>query len=308
MSDRKTSESGVLVYPQMPVPKQQRESAPKIKKKPGSGRGKTAAVLGAAAIAGVIGGFLLRPLIAPDARVTALNAQLQGAKLDAATERDTQAKQIAQLQADKQAAETKLADAQQAQTLLATKAAEAEAKIKEADAVQAKLKAAVDKSVGTISANGDEITLQLVDRVLFKLGDDQLTEGGKKVLDRVAGALKELPDKQIWVHGHTDDQPIYIAPKPPAPPPAPKGKKKAPAPPPPAVVKAGREPDGRFATNWELSAARALTVVHYLQDTHKLDGSRLAALAFGQYRPISKNKAVNRRIEIVLYPKPVVKK
>jgi len=59
----------------------------------------------------------------------------------------------------------------------------------------------------------------------------------------------------------------------------------------------------RFATNWELSAARALTVVHYLQDTAKVDPSRLAALAFGQYRPMSRgNKALNRRIEIVLYP------
>ena len=71
--------------------------------------------------------------------------------------------------------------------------------------------------------------------------------------------------------------------------PLPKG---APPPPPP-----------KFATNWELSAARALTVVHYLQDTAKLDPSRLAALAFGQYRPVSRsNKAANRRIEIVLYP------
>ena len=60
-------------------------------------------------------------------------------------------------------------------------------------------------------------------------------------------------------------------------------------------------------TNWELSAARALTVVHYLQDTAKIQPSRLAALAFGQYRPVSRsNKAANRRIEIVLYPHKAV--
>ena len=60
----------------------------------------------------------------------------------------------------------------------------------------------------------------------------------------------------------------------------------------------------RFASNWELSAARALQVVHYLQDQAKLDPSKLAALAFGEYRPVSKsNKALNRRIEIVLYPR-----
>lgn len=58
-----------------------------------------------------------------------------------------------------------------------------------------------------------------------------------------------------------------------------------------------------FITNWDLSAARALTVVHYLQDEAKLDPARLAAVAFGQYRPSSKSRAKNRRIEIVLYPR-----
>jgi chemotaxis protein MotB len=108
-----------------------------------------------------------------------------------------------------------------------------------------------------------------------------------------------MSDKQIWVQGHTDDQPIV---QPPAPktPPLKKGQK------PPAAPAA--PPGPKFATNWELSAARALTVVHYFQDTSKIDPSRLAALAFGQYRPVSSNKAYNRRIEIVLYPKPIVKK
>ena len=58
-----------------------------------------------------------------------------------------------------------------------------------------------------------------------------------------------------------------------------------------------------FVTNWELSAARALTVVHYLQDEARLDPTRLAAVAFGQYRPVSRLRAKNRRIEIVLYPR-----
>ena len=59
----------------------------------------------------------------------------------------------------------------------------------------------------------------------------------------------------------------------------------------------------RFATNWELSSARALTVVHYLQEQAKVDPRRLAAVAFSQYRPASRAKAKNRRIEIVLYPR-----
>jgi len=58
-----------------------------------------------------------------------------------------------------------------------------------------------------------------------------------------------------------------------------------------------------FVTNWELSAARSLTVVHYLQDDAKIDPTRLAAVAFSQYRPVSRSRAKNRRIEIVLYPR-----
>ena len=45
-----------------------------------------------------------------------------------------------------------------------------------------------------------------------------------------------------------------------------------------------------FVTNWELSAARALTVVHYLQDDAKIDPTRLAAVAFGQYRPVEQGQ------------------
>jgi chemotaxis protein MotB len=150
-----------------------------------------------------------------------------------------------------------------------------------------------------VSSVGDEIHLQLVDHILFKVGDDQLTEPGKQVLDKVAAALRELPDKQVWVQGHTDDQPIFVPPAPPLP----KGAK----PPPPGTKPA--PPAVRFTTNWELSAARALQVVHYLQDTGKLDPTRLAAVAFGQYHPVSRtDRAQNRRIEIVLYPKRVVAK
>ena len=124
---------------------------------------------------------------------------------------------------------------------------------------------------------------------------------------RVGAALKEV-DKQIWVQGHTDDQPIYIKkdpPRPAAPAKLPRGAK---APPPKKEPPKPDRPDAvlAFTTNWELSAARALTVVHYLQDEAKIDPTRLAAVAFSQYRPVSKVKAKNRRIEIVLYPRVAI--
>ncbi len=192
--------------------------------------------------------------------------------------------------------------------------ADLKAKADEASALQAKLAEAVGQSGEVTTADG-AVKLELVDQILFPTGEAELTPNGKDVLSKVGAALKEIGDKQIWVQGHTDDQPIYPRkPKPAEPPAAAKaarGKKDKAARPDPRArpdAKADTKPDTNdavlaFVTNWELSAARALTVVHYLQDEAKIDPTRLAAVAFGQYRPISKTKAKNRRIEIVLYPR-----
>jgi chemotaxis protein MotB len=142
------------------------------------------------------------------------------------------------------------------------------------------------------------------------VGEADLTPRGKEVLAKVGAALKDVEDKQVWVQGHTDDQPIVVRKPKPKPEPKPKKAKAAkgekPMPPPKVEDKAGASDNDAMLpifTNWELSAARALTVVHYLQDEAKIDPRRLAAVAFSQYRPISKNRAKNRRIEIVLYPR-----
>ncbi|MDB4955657.1 MAG: Flagellar motor rotation protein MotB [Myxococcales bacterium] len=244
---------------------------------------------------GSIVGFLLKPSHADEAEkakkdlaeaeksATALKIRAEG--LD---------KELAAVKKDKDDADEKLKEA-------SDKVANADKKVAEADAIQKKLQGTIDKSQGSVSQEGDEIHLKLVDKVLFAVGDDQLTDKGKAVLDKVAVALKEVPEKQIWVQGHTDDTPIVpvAVKKEPPPKPDPKAKKGA------KPVKEPPPPPVKLMTNWELSANRALNVVHYLQDVDKIDPSRLAALAFGQYRPVSKaNKAANRRIEIVLYPKP----
>ena len=197
--------------------------------------------------------------------------------------------------------------------------AELKAKADEATALQAKLAEAVGQNGEVTTADG-AVKLELVDQILFPTGEAELTPSGKDVLSKVGAALKEIGEKQIWVQGHTDDQPIFPRkPRPPEPPSAAAAKaakpaKGKPAKPDPKAAKPDpkAKPDAKpdsndavlaFVTNWELSAARALTVVHYLQDDAKIDPTRLAAVAFGQYRPISKTKAKNRRIEIVLYPR-----
>jgi chemotaxis protein MotB len=217
----------------------------------------------------------------------------------------------AELDKQKQAAD----DLKKANEDLEKGDAELKAKADEAKALEAKLAEAVGKAGEVTTADG-AVRLELVDQILFPLGEADLTPTGKDVLAKVGAALKDV-DKQVWVQGHTDDTPIVMKKKPEAaaPPPPPPAKDKAkPAkggkakPPEPAKPAEAAKPPTNdavlaFVTNWELSAARALTVVHYLQDEAKLDPTRLAAVAFGQYRPVSKVKAKNRRIEIVLYPR-----
>jgi chemotaxis protein MotB len=245
---------------------------------------KKVAAYGGAAVIGILIGLLAAPegedeaarteLAAVQKKVTAIQTELSSTKTLLDTEKETTAK-------------------------LTAEKAELAPKVEEAKALQDKLAAIVGKQ-GEVSSADGAISLQLVDKILFRTGEAELTAQGKEVLSSIGKALndKDIADKQVWVQGHTDDDPIVV-PKPPKPTKAKgaKGKKVAPPPPPPTV---------KFASNWELSSARALTVVHYLQDQVKVDPSRLAAVAFGEYRPASKVKAKNRRIEIVLYPKHAV--
>lgn len=183
---------------------------------------------------------------------------------------------------------------------------ELKAKADEVEALQKKLSEVVGK-FGDVTTEDGAVRVELVDKILFPVGEAELTPNGREVLAQVGAALKEIEDKQIWVQGHTDDSPIVVRKPKPAPkaedPKDKKGGKADPKAAKPAESPAPNDAVLPFITNWELSAARALTVVHYLQDEAKLDPARLAAVAFGQYRPSSKSKAKNRRIEIVLYPR-----
>jgi chemotaxis protein MotB len=284
--------SGILVYPKVErknAPRGDSTPPPNVKGFSGK-RNKPrapmiAGLVGAAALgAGV--GYVVKPSHAGE--LAHERAAAEDAQKAAAVALDDAKTKLAQSEKEKATSDEQLAQLQ-------SKATDVDKKAAELDAAQKKLQGAIDKESGTVETQGDEIHLKLVDKVLFSTGDDQITDKGKAVLDKVAVALKDLPDKQIWVQGHTDDQPIFLK-KPDVPKPA-KPDPKAPKVPP-------KPPRKEYITNWELSAARALQVVHYLQDTSKIDPSRLAALAFGQYRPLSRsNKALNRRIEIVLYPK-----
>ena len=118
----------------------------------------------------------------------------------------------------------------------------------------------------------------MVDRVLFDSGQAQVKPAGLKVLKQVSDILKEVNDKQIRIEGHTDNVPI------------------------------GPKIADRYPTNWELSTARATSVVRYLIEEGELNPEALTAAGYAQNKSVASNdtpegRAENRRIEIVLYPK-----
>jgi chemotaxis protein MotB len=121
------------------------------------------------------------------------------------------------------------------------------------------------------------LTVDVAEQLFFDSGRATLKETGKEVLKRVADAIKSYDDKAIRVVGHTDNVPIAGA-----------------------LQKV-------YASNWELSVARATTVVRFLQESG-IEPERLIATGRAEYAPVAENESPegrqkNRRIEITLINK-----
>jgi chemotaxis protein MotB len=139
------------------------------------------------------------------------------------------------------------------------------------------MKSEISKGEVTISELKGKLTVNMVDSVLFDSGKAEVKPEGLVVLQKVIGILKGVKDKAIHIEGHTDNVPIVGA-----------------------LTR-------KYPTNWELSSARALNVARFLQQ-QGIDPTLLAAVAYGEYKPVAANdsdegRAKNRRIEIVLVAK-----
>ena len=143
------------------------------------------------------------------------------------------------------------------------------------DELVGKLEEEIQRGEVKISELKGKLTVNVVDNILFDSGQAALKPAGIRVLQQIGDILKSAVDKDIQVEGHTDNVPI-------------RGTL--------AQV---------YPSNWELSTARANTVLHFLQDKTDIPGERLSAVGYGEYRPIASNsapegRALNRRIQIVL--------
>ncbi|HEX4476317.1 MAG TPA: OmpA family protein [Polyangiaceae bacterium] len=131
----------------------------------------------------------------------------------------------------------------------------------------------VDAGQLKITLRDGRMVIQLANDVLFDSGQTLLKPEGQKALAEVAAVLKTIPDRRFQVAGDTDNVPITSS---------------------------------RFRSNWDLSTARAVEVVHYLVKLGVPPGL-LSAAGYGEFDPIAPNdtpasRSRNRRIEIVLQP------
>jgi chemotaxis protein MotB len=138
----------------------------------------------------------------------------------------------------------------------------------------------VEKGELQVKQYKNMLSVELAEQIFFDSGRASLKAGGKQVLKKVGEALKGYENKIIRVVGHTDNKPV------------------------------AKSLQGTYPSNWELSVARATTVVRYLQEVG-VPPERMVASGRAEYDPVAPNdtpegRQKNRRIEIMLIDKSLV--
>ena len=125
----------------------------------------------------------------------------------------------------------------------------------------------------SVAIDRGRMVIQLPQDILFQSGSATIGSDGRQTLGEVAAVLADLEDRTFQVEGHTDNVPIATA---------------------------------RFPSNWELSSARALSVVRLLVE-NGVPPQNLSGAGYGEFQPRAANdtpdtRRLNRRIEIVMLP------
>ena len=135
--------------------------------------------------------------------------------------------------------------------------------------------ATADVSDSDINIKVDKgvVFIDISDKLLFRTGSSVVSSGAKSVLGKVAEVLKNQPDIEFMVEGHTDNVPYK----------------------------------GKGMDNWDLSVMRAVSVVHILQNKYNIPPVKMIAAGRGEYQPVASNdtkagRAANRRTRIVILP------
>jgi chemotaxis protein MotB len=130
-----------------------------------------------------------------------------------------------------------------------------------------------DKDIN-IKIDKGVVYIDISDKLLFKTGRYEVTPRAQEVLGKVATVLKNQPEIEFMVEGHTDTVPYR---------------------------------SGVLLDNWDLSVKRATSVVRILQNQYGMDPAKMAAAGRGEYNPLldnstAENRAINRRTRIIILP------
>ena len=206
----------------------------------------------------------------------ALQAQLADAqKQQDALKKQTEdlQQQIAETLKDRSSLRGSVAEMKVALADLQKRKAEAEARIAEYKDLLSRFQSMIDAGKLKVKLADGKMVVELATDVLFSSGSANLSKAGKQEIAEVAGLLASIPNRSFQVEGYTDNVPISTA---------------------------------QYPSNWELAAARALTVVKTMVDAG-MPPERVSAASFGETRPATANdtpegRAQNRRIEITVVP------
>lgn len=141
------------------------------------------------------------------------------------------------------------------------------------DDIVERFRSLIDSGQLEVTNERGRLVLNLPQDILFRPGRAEVGDDGEAALSEIAEVLAELTDRRFQVEGHTDNVPISTS---------------------------------RFPSNWELSAARAMSVVKLLVNSG-MNPEQLSGAGYGEFAPRASNetpeeRALNRRIEIVLLP------
>lgn len=122
----------------------------------------------------------------------------------------------------------------------------------------------------TVSYTGRGVSVSFEDSILFESGSATVRKEGRVFLDTIADLIKATSNRVV-IEGHTDNIPIRSA---------------------------------KYGSNWELSAARATSVLWHLVHEYGVRPERLSVSGYGEFRPIATNatpdgRAKNRRVEVI---------
>ena len=146
--------------------------------------------------------------------------------------------------------------------------------------LEQRLKEELSKGDLQVDMRDKGLVVTVLNNVLFDSGKTKLKPSSIQTLHKVGQILlNQVPDNMVLVEGHTDTDPIRYS---------------------------------DFKSNWDLSAARAVEVVHYFVNEIGINANRLVASGYGEYRPVAPNtteagKSKNRRVEIVISPKKFIR-